>query len=63
MKKSWFSHSLIIETLNCSEAGIMNTSMVARMKVLEIENARLKNVFAEKRLNAEILDEALTKKW
>ena len=43
--------------------GGMDTSMVARMKELEIENARLKKMYAEERLKAEILNEALTKKW
>ncbi len=43
--------------------GGMNTSMMARLKVLEVENARLKRVYAEERLKAEILNEALTKKW
>jgi putative transposase len=33
------------------------------MKGLEIENARLKKMYAEERLKAEILNEALTKKW
>jgi len=33
------------------------------MKELEIENARLKKMYAEDRLKAEILNEALTKKW
>ena len=37
--------------------------MVARMKELEIENARLKKMYAEERLKAEILNEARTKKW
>jgi len=43
--------------------GGMDTSMMARMKELEVENARLKNMYAEERLKAEILNEALTKKW
>ena len=43
--------------------GGMDTSMVARMKELEIENARLKKMYTEERLKAEILNEALTKKW
>ena len=43
--------------------GGMDTSMMARMKELEIENARLKKMYAEERLKAEILNEALTKKW
>jgi putative transposase len=43
--------------------GGMDTSMMTRMKELEIENARLKKMYAEERLKAEILNEALTKKW
>jgi putative transposase len=43
--------------------GGMDTSMMARLKELEIENARLKKMYAEERLKAEILNEALTKKW
>ena len=46
-----------------SKFGGMDTSMVARMKELEVENARLKKMYAEERLKAEILNEALTKKW
>ena len=37
--------------------------LMARMKELEVENARLKKMYAEERLKAEILNEALTKKW
>ena len=33
------------------------------LKELEVENARLKKMYAEERLKAEILNEALTKKW
>jgi putative transposase len=43
--------------------GGMDTSMMARMKELEVKNARLKKMYAEERLKAEILNEALTKKW
>jgi putative transposase len=43
--------------------GGMDTSMMARLKELEVENARLKKMYAEERLKAEILNEALTKKW
>lgn len=39
--------------------GGMDTSMMARMKELEVENARLKKMYAEERLKAEILNEAL----
>jgi putative transposase len=33
------------------------------MKELELENARLKKMYAEERLKAEILKEAMAKKW
>jgi len=46
-----------------SKFGGMDTSMISRMKELEIENARLKKMYAEERLKAEILQEAITKKW
>jgi putative transposase len=41
----------------------MDASLMARMKELEDENRRLKRMYAEERLNAEIVAEALTKKW
>jgi putative transposase len=41
----------------------MYTSMMALMKELEIENARHQRMYAEERLNADILNEAITKKW
>lgn len=40
----------------------MDTSMIAKLKELKVENARLKKMYAEERLKAEILNEALTKK-
>jgi len=43
--------------------GGMDTSMMARLKELEVENARLKKMYVEERLKAEILNEVLTKKW
>lgn len=43
--------------------GGMDTSMMKRMKELEEENQRLKKMYAEERLKAEIVQEALTKKW
>ena len=43
--------------------GGMGTSMMARMKELEAENARLKKMYIEEKLKAEILNEAITKKW
>jgi putative transposase len=43
--------------------GGMDTSMMARKKELEAENARLKKMYAEERLKANILKEAMAKKW
>ena len=43
--------------------GGMDTSMMARMKELESENARRKKMYIEEKLKAEILNEAITKKW
>jgi putative transposase len=41
----------------------MDTLLMARMKELEAENARLKKMYAEERLKADILKEAMAKKW
>jgi putative transposase len=43
--------------------GGMDASMMARLKELEDENRRLKKMYAEERLKADILQEALGKKW
>lgn len=43
--------------------GGMDASLMARMKELEEENRRLKKMYAEERLKAEIVAEALAKKW
>jgi len=43
--------------------GGMDTSMMSRLKELETENSRLKKMYAKERLKAEILKEALEKKW
>ena len=43
--------------------GGMDASMMKRMKELEEENRRLKKMYAEERLKAEIATEALEKKW
>ena len=40
--------------------GGMNTSMMARMRELEAENARLKKMYIEEKLKAEILNEAVS---
>jgi putative transposase len=41
----------------------MNVPMMARMKELVAENARLKKTYAEERLKSDIVQEALEKKW
>ena len=46
-----------------SKYGGMDVSMMSRMKELEAENARLKKMYAEERLKAEIVQDALEKKW
>lgn len=46
-----------------SKYGGMDVSMMARMKELEAENARLRKMYVEEKLKAEIVTEALEKKW
>ncbi len=46
-----------------SKYGGMDASLMVRMKELEEENRRLKKMYAEERLKAEIVQEALAKKW
>lgn len=41
--------------------GGMDASMITRLKELEEENRRLKEMFAEERIKAEIVQEALQK--
>ena len=41
----------------------MDASMMARLKALEEENRRLKKMYVEERLKAEMVQEALQKKW
>ena len=43
--------------------GGMDASLMARLKELEEENRRLKKMYAEERLKAEVVKEALAKKW
>ena len=43
--------------------GGMDTSMMARMKELEEENRRLKKLYVEAQIKADIVAEALEKKW
>ena len=46
-----------------SKYGGMDASLMARMKELEAENRQLKKMYAEERLKAEIIQEAMQKKW
>ena len=46
-----------------SKFGGMEVSMVARIKELEEENRRLKKMYAEAQLSADLLKEAMSKKW
>ena len=46
----------------CAKYGGMDTSLMARLKELEAENTRLKKMYAEERLKAEIIQEAMAKK-
>ena len=43
--------------------GGMDASLMARLKELEEENRRLKKMYAEEKLKAEVVQEALAKKW
>jgi putative transposase len=43
--------------------GGMDASLMTRMKELEDENRRLKKMYAEERLKAEVIQEAMLKKW
>lgn len=46
-----------------SKHGGMDASLMKRMKELEDENRRLKRMYAEENLKAEIAREAIEKKW
>ena len=46
-----------------SKYGGMDASMMTRLKELKDENRRLKKMYAEERLKAEIIQEAMAKKW
>ena len=43
--------------------GGMDASLMKRMKELEDENRRLKKMYAEEKLKAEIAKEVIEKKW
>ncbi len=47
----------------CAKYGGMDVSMMFRMKELEEENLRVKKMYLEEKLKAEIVSEALEKKW
>lgn len=40
-----------------------DASLISRLKELEVENARLKKMYAEERLKSDILQDAMSKKW
>jgi len=46
-----------------SKYGGMDASMVSQLKELQDENRRLKKMCADAQLSADVLKEALTKKW
>jgi putative transposase len=46
-----------------SKFGGMDASLMKRMKELENENRQLKKMYAEEKLKAEMVKEALEKKW
>ncbi len=41
----------------------MDASLISRLKELEIENKRLKKMYSNAQVDAEILKEAFAKKW
>jgi len=43
--------------------GGMDASMMARLKELEAENARLKRMYADIQLQNDVIKEAIEKKW
>jgi len=46
-----------------SKFGGMDASMVSQLKEVQDENRRLKKMYADARLSAELLKEAVSKKW
>ena len=46
-----------------SKFGGMDASLMARMRELEQENARLKRMYADVQLRHDVLQEVLEKKW
>lgn len=46
-----------------SKFGGMDASLMTRLKKLEDENRRLKKMYAESQMTADVLREAMSKKW
>ena len=46
-----------------SKFGGMDASLIAQLKALQDENRRLKKMYADAQLSAELLKEAMAKKW
>ncbi len=46
-----------------AKLGGMDASLITRLKELEEVNRRLKKMYAEEKLKAEIIQEAMAKKW
>ena len=46
-----------------SKFGGMDASMISRLKELEAENTHLKKMYAEAKMDSELLKEVLQKKW
>ena len=46
-----------------SKYGGMDASMMSQLKELQDENRRLKKMYADAQLSAELLKEALAKRW
>ena len=69
MKRSKFSDSQVLSILKLQEAGVpvselareygVSTALMKRPEKLEAENARLKKMYAQERIEAELRQEAL----
>ena len=46
-----------------SKFGAMDASLMSQLKELQEENRRLKKMYAEAQLSADLLKEAMSKKW
>ncbi len=46
-----------------SKYGGMDAALITRLKELQIENARLKKMYADECLKSDILQDAMSKKW